>query len=86
MPEIYQQIWNAYQSGDLEKAKAWQYKAVQVINLLKGYNSIAGQKAMMNYVGLDCGSARLPIQNLSAAGESRFKNELDKLGILSGKA
>ena len=58
-PALYQNLIKAFEKGDMETAKDCQWKSVQMINILasKGYMGCA--KALMGWLGVDLGPARL---------------------------
>lgn len=63
---LYNQVIEAFENGDIEKAKNLQLEAIKFIHVMCDTPSvIAGIKAMMNIYGIDCGPCRLPLRNLT---------------------
>lgn len=73
---IYYQITDAYKEGNLKAAEKLQAKAVDMIDLLGKYGGIATGKAYMKYLGLDCGTFRLPIVNMHPTVYSEFVRDV----------
>lgn len=65
-PALYQKLMKSFAEGDVETARDCQWKSVQMINILasKGYMGCA--KALMGWLGVDLGPARLPQGNPTA--------------------
>lgn len=63
---IYKEIIEAFEAGDIEKAKKLQGEAIKFIHVMCGTPSvISGIKAMLKIYGVDCGPCRLPLRNLT---------------------
>jgi N-acetylneuraminate lyase len=79
---VYRGIVEAFNNGDMVKAKELQNRSQEFINILVKYggNLIAG-KRIMKFIGLDCGPNRLPLRSLSEAREIEMKAELQKIGF-----
>lgn len=75
-------IVEAWQKGDLTKARALQNFAQDVINVICRYrgNIVAG-KRIMKFLGLDMGLNRTPFQNMTAEEEAAMKAELNAIGF-----
>ncbi len=78
---IYLRVIDAVERGDLEEARLWQGRALEVITNLFGTCGRAGLKSMMKMVGMDCGSQRLPIANATSEQVDNLKAGLDKMGF-----
>jgi N-acetylneuraminate lyase len=65
---IYRRLWGAFAVGDLEKARAEQYRSCLLVKCLAGqpYGYMGAAKALMGLLGVPVGPARLP--NLSPTG------------------
>lgn len=73
-------IIEAWQQGDLEKARELQNYAQAVINVICHFRgNIVGGKRIMKLMGLDLGPNRTPFQNLTPEEEARLKRELDEI-------
>ena len=73
-------IIEAWDNGDLEKARRLQNYAQEVINIICHFrgNIVAG-KRIMKLMGLDLGPNRTPFQNITPEEEARLKAELDAI-------
>lgn len=80
-PAIYQQITEHFKKGNLAEAKHLQLKAIDMIRLLGKYGGIATGKAYMKWIGLDCGSFRLPVKNMNTADYIHFEQEVRDLNM-----
>lgn len=73
-------IIDAWKKGDLERARALQNYAQEVINVICHFRgNIVGGKRIMKLMGLDLGPNRTPFQNITAEEEKRLKSELDAI-------
>ena len=77
---IYQRLLKAFAAGDLESARAEQFRGVQLIQLLANYGYMAAAKAVMKMLGVDVGPARLPNTNLSTDQMNELRRKLEALG------
>ncbi len=83
---LYHSLIRAFDEGDLKTAEALQYKAMQFIRTFltqDGATSLASQKAIMRYIGLDCGPLRNSQNRLTPAQCNRLYHDLDTLDFLS---
>jgi N-acetylneuraminate lyase len=78
---LYHELINAFQSGQLEKARACQQQSIEMIRLLGKYGGIATGKAYMRRIGFDCGQFRLPVRNMTEADYQRFLNDVEEIGF-----
>lgn len=78
---LYYKLIEAYKKGDIEKAREFQKKAVDMIGLLNKYGGISVGKAFMKYIGLDCGKFRLPVNNGWGPVYEEFKKDVRQLGM-----
>lgn len=81
-PALFASILSALEVGELERARALQDMSVALIRRIARGHPLAGQKAVMRMVGLDCGPARLPLPALSAAEEAALEADLRAFGLL----
>ncbi len=61
---LYQSLIQAFQNDDLEEARKLQSTSIDLIQLITKYNEIAAGKAVMTWLGVDCGSVRPPLKPL----------------------
>jgi N-acetylneuraminate lyase len=78
---VYQRLTSAFANGDMATARAEQYRSVQIIGLLMEFGYLAAAKALMGFLGVDVGPARLPNVVLSAQQGSDLRRRLDQLGF-----
>jgi N-acetylneuraminate lyase len=78
---LYHQLISEYENGSIEVARTLQQKSIDMIRLLGKYGGIATGKAYMKVMGLDCGTFRLPVKNMSAEQFQAFKNEVEQLNF-----
>jgi len=77
---VFHRLIAAFDRGDLPAARAEQYRAVRLVEVLAGFGYMAAAKAVMGFLGADVGPARLPNGDLSAAQRSELRRSLDDLG------
>ena len=81
-PELWVEIWNAYNDGDIHRAEAAQEKASQVTDLVRSIGLHAGTKAILSErLGVDCGAPRPPGQPITPEQRTMMQKRLNELGI-----
>ena len=81
-PELWVEIWNAYNDGDIHRAEAAQEKASQVTELVRSIGLHAGTKAILSErLGIDCGAPRPPGQPITLEQRTMMQKRLNELGI-----
>ncbi len=80
---VYHRIMAAFHSGDMAAARDEQFRSVQLIELLAGYGYIGAAKAVMGFLGVDVGPARLPNTNLAPEQLGCLRASLDRLGFFT---
>ena len=80
---IYHRMMRAFTAGDLAAAREEQFRSVRVVECLLNQpcGFMGAAKALMGFLGVDVGPARLPHENLSVAEASRLRAALEKLGF-----
>jgi len=78
---LYHAIQNAWNMGDMTLARSLQYRSIEMIQLLGKYGGIATGKAYMKFIGLDCGSFRLPVKNMTQEDYFLFKKDVENLKL-----
>ena len=78
---LYQAIKKAWDDDDMHMARNLQLRSIQMIQLLGKYGGIATGKAYMKVIGLDCGSFRLPVKNMTPDDFILFKKEVEALHL-----
>jgi|AP95_1055475.scaffolds.fasta_scaffold20395_3 dihydrodipicolinate synthase/N-acetylneuraminate lyase len=83
-PEFWTEIWNAYQEGDGERAKAAQRRANDVVSLAMaiGGRFHAIVKVVLSHrLGIDCGAPRAPGLPLTEEQRRQIVRDADQLGL-----
>ncbi len=75
------EIYNKFQAGDIEGARAVQYKANAVIDVLIEHNVIPALKAVVDMQGIKVGQATFPLHQYDAAEQEIIKAKMLPLGI-----
>jgi N-acetylneuraminate lyase len=75
---VYHELMATFESGDLVRAQQMQDKSIDIVRLLGKYGGIATGKAFMRAVGLECGTFRSPVANMTADTYQHFLAELDQ--------
>ncbi len=78
---LYLELMDAYENSQFENANALQQKSIDMIRLLGKYGGIATGKAYMKLIGLDCGTFRLPIANMTEEQFALFQADVADLGF-----
>lgn len=81
MAPIYQEAMAAYDAGDSPRAFALQVEAGRIVAKILEYKGLAGFKAVMKMLGMDCGPSRLPLHTLNGAEYDALKAELDSMNF-----
>lgn len=75
-------IIEAWNEGNLEKAREKQNFSQDVINVIVNYRgNIVGGKRIMKLIGLDLGKNRTPFQNMTDDEEKAMKKELEAINF-----
>jgi dihydrodipicolinate synthase/N-acetylneuraminate lyase len=81
-PELWVEIWNAYQAGDLQRAQAAQEQATEVTNLVRQFGLHATTKVVLSErLGIDCGDPRPPGLPLTKAQRQHVLKRAAELGL-----
>ena len=77
-------ILEAWQAGDLEKARELQNYAQDVIDVICHFRgNIVGGKRIMKLIGLDLGPNRTPFQNVTDEEEVQLRKELEAIDFFT---
>ena len=86
LPEIYNGIIDAMKKGDIAKARSLQMKSIEIVKIIIKYGGgVRGGKAIMNLIGIDCGTCRLPITSFSKHEYNMLKNDLLQIDFFQNK-
>lgn len=80
---LYNDLIDAYERGDVEKARQLQQTSIDMISLLGKYGGIATGKAFMKLVNVDCGKFRLPVRNMSDSDFELFRKDTERINFNS---
>ena len=81
-PRHYSEIYQHYQDGNIHQAAKLQEEINRVTHLMVSFENWSYRKALMKYIGFDCGPARLPYAPLSEKEYQLFAAQLDAIGVL----
>ena len=82
MAPLYQQLIEAAESGDMQKARELQHfseKAIRVINEVGPFHPLV--KTIITRLGVNCGPARLPLPALKEGMANEVWDRLCDMGI-----
>jgi len=78
---LYKKIIREFTDGNVSRARAYQTKAVKMIDVILDTCGRPGLKAMMSVVGVGCGGQRLPQRTAGANDVEKMENRLDEIGF-----
>jgi N-acetylneuraminate lyase len=78
---LFRRLLDAFEAGDMASARNLQTQAVSMCRILNRYGAIPASKAIMKFLGVDCGPLRMPLVQLTPAQEQSLKAELQSLGF-----
>ncbi|HML75204.1 MAG TPA: dihydrodipicolinate synthase family protein [Anaerohalosphaeraceae bacterium] len=81
LSRLYHQVMEAFTKGDVQTARRLQLLSVRMVRVCYQYRGLPAIKAMMKMTGLDCGPTRLPLEALSIEEYSKFKSQIESLGV-----
>jgi N-acetylneuraminate lyase len=81
-PQFYSAIYRNYHAGSIQEAARIQAEINKVTDLMVQSENWSYRKAIMKYIGLDCGSARAPYEPLTDEQYTEFAQQLDELNVL----
>lgn len=81
-PELWVEIWEAYQAGDLPRAQAAQDHATDVTNLVRQFGLHSTTKVVLSErLGIDCGDPRRPGLPLTEEQRTQVLTRAAELGL-----
>jgi 4-hydroxy-tetrahydrodipicolinate synthase len=81
-PKLFVELWDAFNAGDLVKARELQFKILRVRGVLSKGPYVSSYKEAVRLVGHDAGYARKPLRPLTDKEKADQENGLRKLGML----
>jgi N-acetylneuraminate lyase len=79
----FQRLIRAFEKGDMAAARAAQLRATEMIKPLGALGFTAASKAVMPFVGVDCGPVRPPLHNLSPEQLNHLYETLAPLDVFA---
>ncbi len=80
MAPLYNQIITGFENGNIEETRKKQQFSVKVVEVLLRYSgAIVAGKSIMKSIGIDCGSCRSPLKNLSDDEYTSLVNDLNQI-------
>ena len=77
---------DAFAAGELDKARYWQQRSIDVVDIIIRYGGgVRGGKAMMKAIGIDCGDCRSPFTPFTAEEIKNIQLELQAIDFDSIK-
>lgn len=74
---LYYEMMEAFESGDLDRARCLQSKSIEIVDILVRYGGIPVGKHFMKHIGLDCGEFRQPLNR--SIDSDRFQADLTRI-------
>lgn len=86
VPEVWVELWNAFQKGDMKRALAAQDKGIEVTKLSR-YGSFHQvlKAGLSERLGIDCGAPRAPGQPMSSKNRKGLRQSLIEMGYVKNK-
>ena len=81
IPKHFAKICELAEKGRFREAAKWQDEANRVVELMIESDNWSYRKAMMKFIGLDCGPYRKPFEPLTKAQENAYFKRFAALGI-----
>jgi len=78
---IYHLVMGAHAAGDLAEARRWQARSLEMVETIAAHGYMQSAKAVMHWVGVNCGPARPPLPQSSCEALETLRNELEAIGF-----
>lgn len=79
MAPIFREIIGCFESGDIQGARRAQSKACDAVSVFVRHGGIPAGKAIMTWIGFDCGPVRSPQIELSEGQKARLRADLEAI-------
>lgn len=79
MPKLFSRIYCSFRAGDLDTARAAQYKANKLIEILLKFGVVCGIKDILTMLGYDCGYQVYPQKRFTDEERAAFRAELETI-------
>ena len=80
MLPAFVKLYDSFRAGDIDTARAIQYKINRVIDKMFRYGVISAVKHMVTMMGIDVGTATFPMNQMDADDVAAFENDLKDAG------
>ena len=77
---IYNRVREAFEAGDMDEARLWQGRALEMIEVMLRTCGRASLKTMMTMIGIDCGPVRRPLDPATGEQVAELRKELTQMG------
>lgn len=77
---IYNRVRLAFEAGDMDAARLWQGRAMQMLDAMFSTCGRACLKSMMRMVGIDCGPVRRPLEPATEEQVAELRKRLVEMG------
>lgn len=82
--KIYNALLDAFEAGDLAKARELQMYSVEIVKVIIKYGGgVRGGKAIMNLLGIECGECRTPMNKFTADEYAELKKDLEAIDFFN---
>ncbi|MDD4016269.1 MAG: dihydrodipicolinate synthase family protein [Petrimonas sp.] len=82
IPHVYLNILKSMESNDVETARAFQMQSVEMVKIIIKYGGgVRGGKAIMNLIGVECGTCRPPLAPFEMEEYDSLKEDLRRFGL-----
>ena len=82
MPELFVQLWEAYQGNNIDKAAKLQARINEIIRaLLNSPDLIGGIKEILAWMNLECGPPLAPNRKLNSDESAKLRQTFDNIGF-----
>ena len=78
---LYHRMIDAWSRGDVDAARAEQTRSAEMIDVTHRHGGLAAMKAIMAFVGVDCGPVRPPLRPLTNEAIDALAADLDAAGF-----
>ena len=84
IPSVYNELYKAWVSGDIEMAQEKQKEVTKKVSVLKSYNSAAdASKALLSEIlEIDCGRSILPNRRLTDSEAKELISRAKEVGLI----
>lgn len=81
-PKLVVDLWDAFKSGDMSRARLLQYEIIRVREVLAKGPYVSSYHEAIRLLGRDAGVARKPLRSLNDQEKAELENRFRELGVL----